>query len=340
MNATSSLTFRRTILNNMKRTIVTLLLFLFAWSTKSQGFHANDNILYGVGVSYNEESADSVAMLSLSRTIRTRVVNESEHVISENNGSSDDRFKKRTALYSTVEILGAKKHVEIDPDGRYVVYRYIDKERYVGERIEQYSHYMEMGNSLNVRVVFDTLKHRKNLLLGCYYRAYEAVSDTTGLFSLLYGRERAEVLAGLAMESLMNAYYNGWEYIYVDEQDGMRTEDGARLVHGYSSILITDKLYAFEYFDGVSWSVPPFLFESAGDYHLNMKSSWSVGEQDYERALIQFSPSRDSRGIFVPLEYRWLFEEKINGVYVKIDVPERFYYLIEGKKMYININIV
>lgn len=324
----------------MKRVLL-IAAILFGWvSAYSQNFIPSDAYLYGVGMSYNEESADSVAMLSLSRSIYTKVTSESERTVSEVDGKYSDSFVKKTGLSSTIGITGAKKDVSIGADGQYVVYRYIDKEAYVSERINRYSDCMHEGSDYEDGGAFyyDDLKHRKNLALGSYYKAYEALVDTTGILNLLYGKEKVDFLKQKALKSIETIYYNGWEHIYVDPLDRRKSASGYRVVYPYSNQLITEYLYAFEYYDNGEWKKPVAYYEKEDTNYNKAIKDDSIGDTNYTRAMIAFSPKTDERGRFDFIEYRWIFEEKVNGMYVQIQVPERFYHLKANREIYINLN--
>lgn len=311
---------------------------LFGWiSAHAQDFAPSDSYLYGVGISFSEESADSTAMLSLSRSIHTRVTSESERIVSEVNGKYSDSFTKRTGLSSSIGISGAKKDVSVNADGQYVVYRYIDKYAYVKERLDRYSEYMELGRKYDGNPFKDTVKHRINLGLGAYYRAYETTVDTTGLFTVLYGKEKVERLRETAIENIRSLYYKNWLEIPVANVDRYKGDCPYRVVYAYSGQTVTHYLYGFEYFDGKVWRKPVSFHEENDGMYSNPYNDDSVGEMQFEAAFIEFTPKMNDRRQYEMPEWRWLFEEKIGNVYVKIDVPEWMYYLIDGNKWYINV---
>ena len=319
--------------------VLPIIAILFGWAgVYAQDFIPSDSYLYGVGMSFNEESADSVAMLSLSRSIYTRVTSESERTVSEVDGKYSDSFVKKSGLSSSIGLSGTKKAVSVNSDGQYVVYRYIDKEAYVAERIEAYSGYMQKGRDLEDVESHDEMKHRKNLVLGYYYKAYRSLADTTGMLNLFYGKERVNSLREKALKHIETAYYNGWEYIYTDPTDRLDTGSGHRVIRPYSSRFITDYLYGFEYRDNGEWKRPVAFYEKGDKYRDRRYDDDSIGEKNYCRAVISFTPKADKYGKYGFLEYRWLFEEKVNGIYVRIDVPEWMYKLKEKREIYINLN--
>ena len=324
----------------MRRILSIIVLLALCLSAYSQGFVPSDAYLYGVGMSHSEESADSVAMLSLSRSIYTKVTSESERIVSEVDGKYSDSFVKRTGLSSSIGITGAKKDVSVGADGQYVVYRYIDKEAYIADRIGRYSDNMNKGYDYEESnpMSKDSLKHRKNLALGSYYKAYEALVDTTGILNLLYGKEKVDFFKGKALERIENLYYNGWERIHVDNADHRKSSSGFRVVYPYSGQFITEYLYAFEYYDNGEWKRPVAYYEKGDSTYSRASKDDTIGETDYTRAIIAYTPKTNERGWFELIEYRWLFEEKVDGMYVKLNVPEWMYYLKENREIYINLN--
>jgi hypothetical protein len=313
---------------------------LFGWiGAYAQDFTPSDSYLYGVGISFSEESADSVAMLSLSRSIYTRVTSESERTVSEVDGKYSDSFVKRTGLSSSIGISGAKKDVSVNGDGQYVVYRYIDKEAYIAEHIDAYSKYMYEGSEYEGTALFDDdLKHRKNLVLGSYYKAYEALVDTTGILNILYGKEKIDFFKKKALERIETIYYNGWERIYVDHSDGRSSASGYRIVYPYSGQFVTEYLYGFEYLDNGVWKKPVAFYEKEDTNRNFGHKDDSIGDKNYTSAIIAYSPKVDAYGKYGFLEYRWLFEEKVGNMYVRLNVPEWMYKLKKDREIYINLN--
>lgn len=323
----------------MKKVLL-IIAILFGWFyANAQDFTPSDSYLYGVGISSDEERADSVAMLSLSRSIYTRVTSESERTVSEIDGNYSDSFVKKTGLSSSIGISGARKDVSVNDDGQYIVYRYIDKEAYISEHIDAYSKYMYEGSEYEGTELFeDDMKHRKNLVLGAYYKAYEALVDTTGILNLLYGKEKIDFFKKKALERIESVYYNGWQRIYVDHTDGRSSASGYRVVYPYSGQFVTEYLYGFEYLDNGVWK-KPVAFYKKEDRNRNFASKDdAIGSQNYTRAIIAYSPRIDNRGKYEFLEYRWIFEEKMGDMYVRINVPEWMYKLKEGREIYINLN--
>lgn len=321
----------------MKKALL-IIFILFGWIyANAQNFTPSDSYLYGVGISPDEESADSVAMLSLSRSIYTKVTNESKRTVSEENGSYSSSFTKTTGLNSSLGISGAKKDVSINGDGQYVVYRYINKGEYIKDRLRRYAEHMKAGEELSKKQYMDSTKHKLNLALGHFYRAYEAVSDTTGLFSLLYGFDNAKSLSSVSLKRIEETYYCQWEDVCANPSDGLDNSNGFREVYAYSGMFSAKYLYAFEYFDGAKWSKPVQFYNDRNSFCTTYDDS--IGDESFSKAVVKFIPKFDERGKICILEYRWLFEEKIDGIYCKINVPEWLYYLKPNRENYINIRI-
>lgn len=322
------------MLSSMKKAL-TFFMFItlsvhFAFS---QDFGADGGIIYGVGVAYDIEKADSMAIFDLSRSLRVMVTNETTHAVSEENGKYSDAFTKKTGLSSSIELRGSRKKITVDRDGMYTVYRYIDKNAYVSERMDMYYGYLERGREIScIKMYLDTLKHRKNLALGYLYRAYEAVSEDDTLLRLFIGDTEVDSRKSEALNEIARVYRADWGDIYVDSSDGMKYSSGTRRVYLYSGSSATKNLFAFEYFDGHKWTRPTAFYESGDIYFSRPKGSDSYGGKNHYRAILIYTPSDR-----MVAEYRWLFEEKVGNVYVKINVPEFMYYLNNGHKMYINL---
>ena len=269
----------------------------------AQDFLCNEDYIYGMGLSSSEEEASDAAMLALSRTIRTFVVNETEQCVEEENGAIDESYKKKVALLSSIRIYGARKY-ETFSEGIYTVYYYLNRREYVNNRLDECKKYIAMANH------YEQMKdaHRMNLLLGSLYHAYEAVNtdvmaalypDTESIKEHLLARMRENsTVKKNNLQASKTTHYS----CTVSECNGKEVPD-------------------FEYVNRAGEFRKPL--ERVKRYTNGQFPLFYGEDPDIEDVLIDYVPEKNR---LCSIHYRLLYEDVIEGEYIRLQVPEEFYF--------------
>ena len=251
------------------------------------------DIVYGVAVSDDEHFAEELARVSLSNEIGARVTNEKRLKTSERNGQVSEDYFEDIKVSSSMLIRGAKKIIKRLDDGRYKVYQYINKKAYVSERIDAYNKFVG-----EVKEYAKTEgPHKVNLILGSMYNAYASVNDT--LLNFLYPKS---INFKETLERDIKVLY--------DRAKTVRIWDGGQ--HGVMAYEMNHHpLPGFEYQNSNGEWVSPIVFKTADTQEVtndDSKKRWACID-----------------GI-VGKTYHILYEELVDGKYMKIPVPDLFYF--------------
>ncbi len=290
----------------MRRLLLTVVFCAASLLCSSQDFLYDSNYVYGMGVSDDEQAAEETAMLSLSRALCTKVTNETEQYVTETSAGIEGGFNKNTRLTSNITVEGAKKYTTFE-GGKYVVYCFFNKTEYVNTRIEQYAAYFNLVEEAEA----SNHPHSLNLMLGNLYRAYTCM-DTELMMVLC---PQTAPMKKHALEKMKKIYGTGgpltahqltWYSMEVQQ-------DGSPWPRFFP-------VAAFEYIHNGKWEYSPSRIKGyREDGSLSIED-----DQSLENVVIVYSPLRE-RGVKY-IQYRWLYEEIVNGEIIRIDVPESFYF--------------
>lgn len=157
----------------MWRSFAILLLTFPAINAYGQQFLENGgSYIYAVGVGKTQSSADEEAILSFSRTLQTKVTSIVTFDAIDRNGEVEKTATKNVVLDNSVIAKNVKQLVKLDGD-IYTVYRYIDREQYIEERVSLYNDYL--AKARRYRETEDA--HRLNFIIGAYYLAFQSIDD-------------------------------------------------------------------------------------------------------------------------------------------------------------------
>jgi len=190
-------------------------------------------------------------------------------------------------------IRGAKKIVKTLDDGTYKVYQYLNKRTYVDDRINAYNKFVG-----EVEKYKETdSPHKINLVLGSMYNAYASVNDT--LLNFLYPKS---INFKETLERDIRTVY--------DRAKSIRIWDGKE--HGVMAYEMNHHpLPGFEYKNQLGNWVSPVVFKTADTQEVtndDTKKRWACIDD------------------IVGKTYHILYEEIQNGKYIKIQVPDFFYF--------------
>lgn len=290
----------------MRRLLLILVFCIANLFCYSQDFLYDSNYVYGTGVSDDEQTAEETAMLSLSRALCTKVINETERYVTETDAGIKEGFSKNTHLTSNITVEGARKYTTFE-GGKYVVYYFFNKTEYINTRTEAYAAHLSLVKAAET----SSHPHSLNIMLGNLYRAYTCMD--TELMAVLY--PQAESMKKHALEKMKKIYETGgpltahqltWHSMEV-QQDGSPWPKFFPVA-------------AFEYIHNGKWE-----YSSSRIKGYRENGSMLIEEdQSLENVVIMYKPSAGC-GI-KHIQYRWLYEEMIDGEIVRINVPERFYF--------------
>lgn len=285
----------------MLRVLFSTVTLLFSIAAYSQEFLNDDNYAYGVGVADDEHSAYETAMVSLAQSIYTDIRSRTEMSAWEDDGGAGSSYLRDIGLNSDMRIDGAKKYVTFS-GGKYVVYCYFNKKKYVDERMTEYGKWMTLADKYLQDYKNDAYPRALNYLYGSLYHAYESMDDrlmgvlhpySKSLKDDVFGRlsemhrnyfPRPHVLkgSGVLFPVVLDCerYIPDFEYLNADGE--WNTPDGYRKYPPVSHPYHEDKL-------------TPLIFCSGGSaYH---------------------GP-----------EFRILYEDEVGGRPVRLYVPEKFHF--------------
>ena len=285
----------------MKKFFSTIVLILSVWISYGQDFLMSNDYIFGSGSNINEEKADSLALLSFSKCVHVTVENNSTYEYDEDNFGNNESFQNYVNIRTYVNVRGLKKFVDFD-NGVFTVYYYLNKKRYIEDHLNKYQENMALGEKCRE---LDT-PHYKNLMLGHYYLAYQAVSDE--LLGCIY--PNAILLKENAFNEVVELY-NHMGYLLSARNYGESNPSGIMLVRDEN----VKTLPGFEYLRGNSWDIPRAFLD--GD--------WNECEVDEAKWAYVYTTNR---------EYRFIFEILTEYGNVKINVPDEFYANLKKKRFF------
>lgn len=151
-----------------------LLLVLLCLSVVSYGqdFLNNEDYLYAKGMGATQEEADNAALVSFSKTLQSRITSRTEYAISEENGDITRSFSKNISIDNSMVGKNIEQYVEFE-NGIYTVYRFINKKKYLNDRLTIYNAYLSKAEEYKQC----NSSHKINFVLGAYYMAYDTIDD-------------------------------------------------------------------------------------------------------------------------------------------------------------------
>lgn len=281
----------------MWRSFAILLLTFPAINAYGQQFLENDNsYIYAVGVGKTQSSADEEAILSFSRTLQTKVTSIVTFDAIERNGEVEKTATKNIVLDNSVIAKNVKQLVRLDGDV-YTVYRYIDREQYIEERLSLYNDYLDKAR--RYRETEDA--HRLNFIIGAYYLAFQSIDDA--IMDII--NPDNGILKDYAMREAHREYSNASRLEFMD--------NGRTLVKCNAGL----PLYGFQYLgrDG-QWRLPETYFI---DTDFLVEDSRSPENRDYRCCLIK------NGGNEVMTRKTYEIPSSNYGVAI-INVPENWYF--------------
>jgi len=278
----------------MKKIFVAIFLGISALCY-SQDFIDNPDYIYGMG------QTDSAAVASLSMSIGVKVENEVSYNIVEEGKQVTTKFFKNSGMSSSRFLNGIKTYYD---NGIY--YRYINKKEYINNKIalcEEYESKADMYDSMQI-------KHRINLTLGYYYKAYTMLNDA--LFIALTGNRYDSWKETLKLKA--KSIYKSGDYgeLFLNE----KVPNGYGIVTNRSSksVGMPSCLFAFEYLDSGVWKTP-YYFKQFGE---NSGYNYSSPNDKiyFDKCYINSKTNA--------ISYRYIYEDE----YGKINVPDEWYFAI------------
>lgn len=290
----------------MKRLLLFILIFCNV-CCYSQDFLGNSDYIYAVGVAKSQVEAENAALVSLAKKIGVKVSDFSYYSVTETNGKVSENYKKdiksETSNYFTDEV---ETYVEAGRKN-ITVYKYVNVKEYVAKRQKIYNSCMSAIDSIYKRCT--SIKHSKNLILGQYYLAYQAL-DTPLMDA--YAKNNVQIKKKV-FEKAQEAYRK-------ESSFGFLTLLKKTDPRGYFVVMsgaITEGVHGIEYMHNGQWTLPYYFYYST--------SSMSPdGTND------AFSSEKTSRCLLVSdnnkILARYLYEIKKDGQLYRLEVPENWYF--------------
>ncbi len=285
----------------MKFRFLLLALFLSVFCY-GQDFANRPDYITGYGVAKTEAAADSLAMISLARAIYTDVISETTSKYYDDGKKKRQSYFNNVSLSTRIRIIGAEKQVNRLKRGMYEVYRYFNKQEYINARIMICME--KMCEAERLMAAEDSVKnyrsnnpHNVNLVLGSLYTAYVSVNDS--LLNFLYPKS---VNLKETLKTEIKTVYERAKSIQI--WDGKEHGTMAYERNHYP-------LPGFEYRKSNEW-VAPTVFKTIETQEVtrdDTKKRWAHVE-----------------GIVNNTAYHILYEELVDGKYMKIPVPDLFYF--------------
>ena len=298
---------------------LTLLLCGVIGYTQDVDFNARGMVV-GIGVGPDEMYADSIALASFVKSAGTRVTSRTKSTVSEVGGVVSRTFEKETGMDASMWVGGTSKKTVLNPDGSFTVYRYINKNEYVNECLETYNENLRQADSVTVFV-----KHAKNLLLGYYYKAYQAL-NTDMMNALAHDDPSIQARKREMLDKIKETYYGYEGYDILSISRSIKMRGNWKCVR--KDYWELPGLPGFEYFNGTEWVYPSVSHTDIIPELRSEVESQFTDEFNYWSAI----ESPEKR-----VEYHFLYEEYYDGSYHRIYVPDEFYYL--GEHLYFSIVI-
>jgi hypothetical protein len=301
----------------MKKLISILFLFFNILCVDAQSFIDNPDYTYGEGRANTLEEADKLAFADLVNQLRIEVSVSSDLSLSDYNGKIDRKYGEKIKTSSGIKLSGTTRYIDDEWDGKgYRVYRYFNKTKYVNDRKEKASKYLELaeenyyGSEKNGTI---------NITLGHYYLAYQCVDDE--LFILLNGSndvfkaqiidKTKQLLDIIKLEFRPASKFHGYFTPY-DEKAAYYDPNNFHV-----SIYLNNYIMCnidFEYWDGVRWSYA-YKKNEAGDI-FEIKTNGNI--------------PRSIKGLKYRIVYQTYDE---NNKKIKLFVPDDFYTIGYGENV-------
>ena len=284
----------------MKR-IVFIIALICPFIANGQVFLDSADYVYGVASSKNEVIADSLALISFSRAVGVSVESVSDSRVWESNLKISREYSNNTVIKTSFNINGIKKHVDFFGDV-YTVYYYFNKSEYVSKILKKYNDNVQLCDEYWKQ----DFPHSENLAIGSLYIALETIDEEAfKAFCPDYERLRSYIMYELSYK------YCHMGFLLSGRYTGSNGEPSATL-------LVRDEnartLPGFEYYSHDGRWVQPRRF-------LDINAMPCSRPEDIKWAYVD-NTNR---------EYRFIYETMVNGLRVKIDVPEEFYNLVPRK---------
>lgn len=282
-----------------------------ASSNNVPSFLQNKNVVYGIGISSDQEEADNYALLSLAKAIRSSVASKSTYTVSATKTSiTNEVFNKEASVTSDIILNDAAAFLDFDGE-KFTAYRYINKEEYISEHIAEFTKWIKIAESYSSK---DSarVKHRQNLVLGAYYMAYKSMD--TDIMGIIY--PQAESNKKMAFNAAKE-YYNrtgGAPCIHTIKWYG--------LIIASANHNVGVELDGFEVLgaDG-TWIEPSSVSDTEAMY-CPLTSQYLSSVKCYFAVVNR--PKSDTR---TKLPYRFTYEICQNGVISKIEVEEEWFFI-------------
>ena len=294
----------------VRRSVITIIMGIVCIFAYPHDFITNPDYVYAVGEGKTQDEAERAAFMSLSSKLKIEVKNEVKHSLSLNDNEISENYSSVSGLYSGMtfgeEIETAVEKVK---NKHYRVYKYINKREYVERQHDLSKYYFNKADSLEHHGN-KFVKHAQNLILGYYYKAYEALD--TDLMNAFEDNDsekqrilnRDSVIYQTTKYGLPTLVRGSGSNYYVEM---------AGVVHNSEPI----GLCGFEYYFRDGWKTPQNLFVHSYDSY--PADSHDVFDSTlYHKCII--------RGDNNKIQYRILYEYEENGNYYRINVGDRWYF--------------
>lgn len=282
----------------MRKVITIIVLGVMSLTCYAQDFLHSKDYIYGCG------ATDDDALISLAKQISAFVETGTVSKIKEINGEVTEEFVKTESVTSNINVTDTEQQYY---GGKY--YRYINKSNYINSHLAVYRSYIEQAKEYDG----SNKKHELNLILGCYYKAYEAINTPLmEVFSpsvISYKAElirRAKTLYNSGKYGILSVNYEHFPGYYVSMSGISDPEDTIQPA----------TLIGFEYKYNGEWLMPYYM--STVIYQDGDIDAYANDDAKYKMGLVKGNPSH--------IEYRKLYEEFDGMYYIKISVPDEWYF--------------
>lgn len=287
---------------------IVLLLCILLNFTLALASGPGRDCICGTGIARTQDEADDNALLSLSKTVKATVNSSTRYSVSSTGRSVDESFSRVSSI--STDLLITESQMEVSFDGQlFTVKRYIDKSRYVSDKMAEYKKWMDVAAGYLSQ---DSIrcKHVLNLVLGAYYMAY-SVMDNELLECFL---PSAKDFAGQAKEGARTVYEStlGYYSLCVQRREWWGIMAGINNSHlGY-------QLPGFEVLDEEGrWRLPNWLEDS------NRNSTSPSPVYASPRLVSAHIYTKENRNP----SYRFTYEILTDGYLSKLDVPDGWYFI-------------
>lgn len=260
-----------------------------------------------MGVAKNQEDAENAALISLAKKIGVKVSDVSHYSVFETNGKINENYARHTET-ETQNYFGDEVETYVEAGRKSVtVYKYINVREYVAKQQQVYDKCMAVIDSIYKRCT--TIKHSKNLILGQYYIAYQALN--TPLMDA-YAKDNVAIKAKL-LDKAKESYKKQGSFGFLTLLEKTDTR-------GYFAVMAGQKtkgVHGIEYLHNGKWELPFYFYFS--------KSTLSS-----EGTADAFSQQKTSRCLLISdnsrILVRYLYEIEKEGQLYRLEVPENWYF--------------